>query len=397
MRSRERLVPLRNSIALSSVIAACILLWSYINDAGERQTLNRAPLFDSTKGGEGCDGHVYRQSHQLSLTPGEDLEDFAKSGPLGGTHEFSLSRVYPERETSISGCCHILLLYGMGPTDLPDFVSGESALRLLLSESNAIQAIGKSPFVRTRHGIRYHLVGDPIFESDAGEAHRDQCLATFAAISLPLNTPIKLNASEYVVADLLRESIANFALEQKEIEWTAMSLVKYLPPERRWTNRFGEETSFSQLTLELIGRNSNQESCAGVHVFQALVEIDREDKRHDILDRSSRKALDSYLRKTVSALTISQSGDGSWGWNWCKLRPGPRGMTPFEMNFLVTGHLTEVLVGMDADRRPPFEVCNRGIAWLRKSLAEGEFRKDRSWVCPYTHAARAVLRPLPRY
>src|ERR1043165_8992795 len=75
---------------------------------------------------------------------------------------------------SISGCCHILLFYGLGGTDLPHFSSGNDALRALTDDERAISIFGKSPFVVTRNGLRYFLSEDPIFHSDVGESHQDR-------------------------------------------------------------------------------------------------------------------------------------------------------------------------------------------------------------------------------
>src|SRR5207248_1821096 len=122
-----------------------------------------------------------------------------------------------------------------------------------------------------------------------------QCLATFAALNLRLDTPIRLKSRSYSIIDLLSESVANFGFDQTELAWTAIAFAKYLPPKKEWTNRFRERTSFSQLTQHLLHLDMNSQSCAGTHILQALANIDSADGRYSILDKETRKQVDAYL------------------------------------------------------------------------------------------------------
>lgn len=236
---------------------------------------------------------------------------------------------------SLSGCCHILLFYGRGPTDLRFFTSGELALRALTNEEAAKAAFGSSPFFRTRNGIRYLLSEDPIFQSDVGEAHQDQCLATFAALDLPLSTTIQLITKSYSISNLLSETVANFAFDQKELAWTAITLAKYVPPSREWTNRFGDRTSFSLLVQNFLQRKLTRESCAGTHIFQALLRIRSADLKYSIVDSHTRTQLNSYLTAKIQELVRLQNADGSWSKKWCdSVDEDIGGMTPFEMSLI---------------------------------------------------------------
>lgn len=298
---------------------------------------------------------------------------------------------------SLSGCCHILLFYGRGPTDLPYFTSGELALKALTDEEAAVAAFDKSPFIRTRNGVRYLLSNDPVFHSDVGESHQDQCLATFAALNLPLNTPIHLKSRSYSISDLLSESVANFSFDQKELAWSALAFAKYVPPKREWVNRFRERTSFSRLVQYLLRRNLNSESCAGTHIFQALIQIDNAERKTSVLDKETRKELDSYLTAKLKEVVRRQQEDGSWSKQWCNSVNDEIGtMTSFQMSFLVTGHLLEVLNILDSQMRPPHAVYVRAAEWVGEALKSVEIRPDGSWVCPLTHSVRSAREILPR-
>ena len=306
----------------------------------------------------------------------------------------TLARVWPtNNNVGVSGLCHVLLFYGLGPTDLPSFPSGELALKALTDEEAADKTFGKSPFIRTRNGVRYLLSNDPVFHTDLGEAHRDQCLATFAALNLPLDTPIRLKcrSHSYSISDLLAESVANFSFDQREPAWTAIAYAKYLPPKNEWINRFHERTSFSQLVNHLLAVDITRQSCAGTHIFEALVRIHQSDRRMRILDEKTRTQLHYYVRAKAEQIVRCQEREGAWNWNWCDSIDRKAPMTLQEY-ILVTGHILEALNALDSSLRPPDSVFARAAGWLNQSLVSKQIPADDggSWLCPFTHAARCL-------
>jgi len=84
-----------------------------------------------------------------------------------------------------------------------------------------------------------------------------------------------------------------------------------LVPKKDWVNRFRERTSFSQLAQHLLHLDMNSQSCAGTHVFQALVKIDSAVRHCSLLDTETRKQLDSYLATTLYQVVQRQQADGS--------------------------------------------------------------------------------------
>jgi hypothetical protein len=313
------------------------------------------------------------------------------SGFLRG-HGPTLTRVWQTNSVSISGLCHALIFYGLGPTDLPGFPSGLDVLKTLTDEDADVRTFGRSPFVRTRHGLRYYLSQDPLSPTAFGESHRDQCLATLIAMDLPLTTPIHLHMGSLSIADLVSESVANFSFEQGEMAWTAMAYARLLPPKVDWVNRFGERTSFSQLTRYLISRNRHLESCAGTHIFQALACLDHADRIYHLLDSETRQCLATYLRMVLQEAVARQQPDGSWGKTWCHLITNDQvaPLTPFANRIPVTGHIYEAFGVLDTCWQPAAEVSQRAAAWLKASLASPEIRSGGDWLCPFTHAARAA-------
>ncbi len=320
---------------------------------------------------------------------------FAQGHRSGSLAIPTLARIYPLDNTnkvSVSGCCHLLLFYGLGPTDLPSFTSGDVVVKALTDEQAGVQAFGKSPFIRTRNGLRYLLSKDPVFDNDVGEAHQDQCLATFAALDLPLKLPIRLKTQSYSISDLLSESVANFSFDQKELAWTAIAFAKYLPPKQEWVNRFRERTSFSRLAQHLLQLDLNSQSCAGTHILQALVNIQTADRVHSILNTKTRKQLGTYVTEKLQEILRRQQADGSWSREWCDaINKDETGLiTPLQFRILVTGHLLEVLNSLDSQQRPPNPVYLQAAEWVRQALNSNEIRPDGSLFCPFTHAARSA-------
>lgn len=292
---------------------------------------------------------------------------------------------------SVSGFCHVLDFYGRGSTDLPLITSGEDALKALTDEETAIRLFGKSPFLKTESGIHYALFDDSSVGVEVGEAHRDQCLAVFAALGLPASTPIRLKTGTNSIADLIFDSLASFSLDQKELEWSAMAFAKYVPPQTAWTNRAGTRISFSTLVQKLLQVDLNSEKCAGTHVLEALIRIHAADRRDPFLDVGTRDRLNTHLKSTIAEIVRKQRADGSWGRSWCAaVDENSEVMSPFQISFLVTGHLAEILNELNPDLRPAPAVYERAAGWITNSIASAEIKANGFWVCPFTHAARGA-------
>jgi hypothetical protein len=328
---------------------------------------------------------------------------FADSSPQENASVFgavpTLARIWPtNNNVGVSEICHGLLFYGLGPADLPSYHSGNSMLQALTDEDTAFQTFGKSPFIRTRNGLRYFLHDDPVLPFSEGEVHRDQCLATFASLYMPLSTPIRLHSGSYSISSLLSESVANFVLDQQEPAWTAISYARYLPPKKQWANRFGEQFSFAQLADHLMQIDFNRQSCAGTHIFEALIAIDNADNAYGVLDTGIRRKLNVCLNDLVRQIVERQHEDGSWNKQWCNAMKdndsGP--MTSFQYRVLVTGHILEALNLLGLQKRPSSVVYSRAAEWLKASLYSPEIHSGPFLICTFTHAARSAREVLEK-
>ncbi len=304
----------------------------------------------------------------------------------------SLARFAESEVLSVSGLLHVLLLHGLGETGLPKPASGEEVLRLLTDERLAKAAYGVSPLIRTRNGFRYRLMGHyGGDETELGESHRDQCLSVFAALGLPLDFPVALESGELRLEDLLSESIANFTFEQAEMTWTAMAYAHYVPPLKQWTDRFGQTTTFSQFARHLLKKNYEGQSCGGVHLLQAVVQIVDADEKFGILDRSTRIEMRRFLDRSVEEIIAQQREDGSWDHAWHANLSGVKGVPVSKTSqFVVTGHMLEFLHGLKRSVVPS-SVFVKSTRWMLDALGEVESGGIPGLsICPLTHAIRAV-------
>lgn len=302
---------------------------------------------------------------------------------------------------SLSTICHLLLFYKLNETDISTIPHGDLALGILLDESNAIKFFGKSPFIRTSNGLRYVLNDDPFPKSRNGELHRDQCLCTLAYLDIPRNTSIFLKNGDVIsVYDLLRESIASFDLEQKEPAWTAIAFAHYLPPETSWKNKFNEESTFNQLVSHLLAIFMERQSCAGTHIFQALIHIHNANIRHPILDKDISVLLNQYLDKLLLQIYENQNPDGSWGWKWCdniNYYPHITSMSEDEIKLIVTGHILECIIDLSYTYTPNEAQVLSAVNWFVQYSQEIEVDDKGKMLCPYTHAAIAASRFIEYY
>jgi hypothetical protein len=346
--------------------------------------------------------------------PGGDAADRARLAPLEirpraepllavspAQDQWLREQIQPpqKRKLTSSYCLHLLRVHGLHePLHHPDFSSGEVVLRLLTDDQFGAAHFGNPAVVRTRSGVRFptadvEAAGDP-----SREFHRDHTLAAFAELGLPLSYPLHLQGREAPLREALRDSLANFYPKQKELPWTALAYALYLPPEREWVNRYGERSSFDELTGELLGTSLEEASCGGTHLLYTLTILARVDQQTPILSEPVRDRLWAHLRRAVDVAVRSQQPDGSWPAGWYReLLPGSApalGTAPEGADrLLITGHLAEWLLYLPPDLAAPPEVLRRAGLWLQQRLSAASPEDKELLFCPYSHAA-CVLRRL---
>jgi hypothetical protein len=303
-----------------------------------------------------------------------------------------MPREHPQLDPSVSYCCHLLRLYGLKPFRHPVFSSGFEVVNVLTDQARSKEFFGEPIFFRTRSGIRYQDLA--IQKESTGENHRDICLATLAELGLPLSTPVTTEDALFTLADLLRDSVENFDIKQKELPWTAVAYAIYLR-QPQWSNRYGESFTFDDVANELMSTSFEDASCGGTHLLYAMTVLLRAKAPSEGLSESAHRELSQYLQKQAVTALQSQASDGSWELDWrvASKDESQDALLPASTDqfnrLLVTGHLLEWLELLPQEMQPPLEVYKKAARWLCRSLASTTDISLRNF-CPVVHAQLAV-------
>jgi hypothetical protein len=302
---------------------------------------------------------------------------------------------------SSSQCLHLLRANGLNARyEEGELRSGDALLRLLTEEQSGIAHFGESPLVHTPIGLRFPCLDPHRPSRDRSmEQHRDQTLAAFGELGLPLTYPLKIGEQVRSLREVLRDSIANFHLGQEEIAWTAIAYALYLPPLRSWTNRYDERFTFDELAAELEHRPMDQASCGGIHLLFALTLLVHVDGKAPILSENMRAEIFKHLARCVVVVERTQRPDGTWPacWNHELLpghRPSGRSLADNDANqLLMTGHLAEWLLYLPENlAHTRSTTIARSGAWLRKRLLVASEAEKEDAFCPYTHGVCVLKR-----
>lgn len=302
--------------------------------------------------------------------------------------EWLSSQMVPTKDPMSQGLCHhMLYLHGLNASfEHESLQSGNDLLRLFVSAKASQDYFGESSVTRTRHGVRF-----PTFTAvdKSGEVHRDQTLALMGYLGLSISFPIEVDEQPACIADVIADSLANFDLNQREIEWTAWAYAHYLPPVKSWTNRYHETFGFDDLVERLINSSLPGASCGGAHVLMSLTMIYRADSIRPILSPVVRTRLQELLREAVASAVNEQQPDGHWRLDWnsglfADKSPRPTMRDGLPEQLLATGHLAEWLLHIPAELQPPAETYRQAAVWLFQALRSADLNQ-RAMFCPVTH------------
>ncbi|MBX9792622.1 MAG: hypothetical protein K2Y37_27290 [Pirellulales bacterium] len=301
----------------------------------------------------------------------------------------------------MSGFLHALQLLGTNAT-VVDHASGKAhkLLDIVVGRPDGSEIIGSMPIFRTRYGARFRSYRKSLLsevQADS-QAHAGQALAVLGALGVPLTYPIDVgDRSTETIDAIYRDMIANFCMKG-ELYWDAEAIIRYGPPNRTWTNKFGEIFSFDDLAEELLSREYDNGSCGGTHRLRCLAILIDAHARHSLVSKPIVADIVRHMAGTVEHLVTTQDPSGCWEIDWwyslSSKRPAHGRATPTALGRLVaTGHHVEWLLLLAAELRPSRDTLARAGSWLVSELQARV--SDPTWVaenyCPVVHATRAVL------
>ncbi|MBI3462687.1 MAG: hypothetical protein HY000_06440 [Planctomycetes bacterium] len=240
------------------------------------------------------------------------------------------------------------------------------------------------------------------------QTHKDEILEVFAEIGTALDHPVQLAGFQATLQAILDDSLARFQPEQIDVEFTAIAYARYLPPQREWTNRFGQRHSFDDLADVLASRTLGWTVCYGTHVPYALVTLLRVDEQVPILSPLRRRLARQRLAEVSRLLVRTQYKNGAWGPDWWNDAPGPGGASENPnpevsvSNFIrATGHHLEWIALAPKDLRPPDANVEKAAQWVVSTTLAQPQGILSTYYGEFSHGARALLllsgsKPFPR-
>lgn len=341
----------------------------------------------------GCDrvnsGRGTNPSTQQSAPAGEFARPLASvqfSPELNSFAEVLFRQA--EASPTLPRYTHLLLLRGKATT-----VAGQNVVSVLTSDDLMFRSFGRRALRRTANGVAYQ------WGAGGGETHRDQILCAFSQCGVSLDCPVTVTGVRYTVEDLLKDSIANFHLQQEELAWTAQAYSVYLCGKNDWQNKFGVSYRFDDVARKLLEASLADASCGGMHIVTALASIYRAHQQNAFLSEAVAASTQDFLNKCAAAAVECQSPDGSWDSSWTTLVDGgkhPSNEPVFRdtgdrTSLVVTGHLLEWLCKVDQEAvHVPEDVKMKAASYLLHALRAMRSEAVADQFCPVTHAILAL-------
>src|SRR5690606_25037761 len=126
-------------------------------------------------------------------------------------------------------------------------------------------------------------------KEEGASVHHDHWLAclTEAGVTLdqPIYGPSRRNAT---LNSVLQESLRDFRVDEKEVEWSAMAFGLWLPPVKTWRAADGREMNFDLIARRLARGHQKFGTCSGTHRAYSLMLLIRLDDQYQILSADVR-------------------------------------------------------------------------------------------------------------
>jgi hypothetical protein len=183
----------------------------------------------------------------------------------------------------------------------------------------------------------------------------------------------------------------DFHLARHEYEWSIIAYARYVFPQKRWQNKYGESITVDDLVHELISHPRSQGPCNGLHRLEALVVLYRADEMAHVLSRRTRQKMLVEMKTVSDLLVTAQTDEGYWTRQWPRGEAGrvDEKATVYD-KLLVTGHQLEWLALAPQEVQPPRETIVRAARWTLKTILEIDDKELHAHYGPFSHAARAL-------
>ncbi|QDV51505.1 hypothetical protein [Gimesia fumaroli] len=226
-----------------------------------------------------------------------------------------------------------------------------------------------------------------------GSVHHDHWLASLTEAGIHLDEPVFAPARRDMdINDVIQQSLRDFRLDEREVEWSAMAFGLWIPPVKQWKTTDGRSVSFDQIVQRLIRGHKKFGVCVGTHRVYSLMLLIRLDDEYDILSDRARANAYGYLERVRDLISVCQFEDGHWPANWMD---GKTALTnpeeiPEYKNVIATGHHLEWLAIAPKELHPPHEQIVKAAKWIinnTTSHTEDEILQKYTF---YSHVGNAL-------
>ncbi len=324
------------------------------------------------------------------ITPRYDLPEIATGDELVAV----LARVQPPCQVNTNNWVHALRLWGTQATfDDPARPSGRQ-LREFLTDDRVLRhwAGSETPplIFRGRHGweVRSYDRDDPA--ASTASVHPDDLLATLGETQTPLGYPLVLREGQITVGQMLDDTLGRYHTNQMEFEWSAISYARYVFPQSRWVNDYGQTIRLNDLLDELIDLPPRQGVCSGTHRLEALVVLLGAAEQAGGLSPRQYDRIYQHLKQISGRLIASQHVEGYWNKSWSTGEAPATDDSPLAERILATGHHLEWLALAPDAVLPPRETILRAGRWLVRAMLEVDDEVIAKEYGPFSHGARAL-------
>lgn len=267
---------------------------------------------------------------------------------------------------------HALRIWGIDATFAdPGVMSGEQLKDFLVNHGHYMASWGPEHqplLIEDGETIRIR------WGKQAGSSvHHDHWLASLTEAGTPLDEPVFTpSRNQKTLGDVLQQTLRDFRLDEREVEWSAMAFGLWLAPVDRWTTSDGREVSFDLLADRLIRGVEHVGVCHGTHRLYSLVVLIRLDDDIRILSPETREKILAHLRHVRDLLIRSQFPDGHWPSNWdegASAVSAPADEAIFHQ-VIATGHHLEWLALAPEELHPPREMIHKAVRWAIQTTVQ---------------------------
>jgi hypothetical protein len=326
----------------------------------------------------------------LVIRPLYDVPEVVSDEQLAKTLGKLVPRLAGEKP-KINNVEHALRFWGLeARIGDPACLSGEQLRTLLTDHRQFAKVWGtKTPplLEMVGQGVKVRVQ-----EGEATSSHVDHTLASLAEVGTPLDFPVFTPQGATRFASMVKQSVADFSLNQQEYEWSALVYGLYFRNTPGWTSSEGQEITFDRIVRRMMREEMRDGVCFGNHRLYTLAALLQVDNQQSILSAECRAEVVAHLASATSRLVANQSAEGFWDGGWCGTSSNrtSNAADPQSDRFLATGHALEWWAIAPAEVQPPREVVVRAGQWLVREIEALDEAKVQAHYTFLTHAGRAL-------